>query len=82
LSYSNKVAIVLSFASITILSSWTALAHDFSAGDIRIDHPWSRIAPSAAPVIGGYLTVTSAGTETDTLVGGSTPWPNGSRSIE
>ncbi|RST86592.1 copper chaperone PCu(A)C [Aquibium carbonis] len=73
LSYSNKVAIALSLASITILSSSAASAHDFSAGDIRIGHPWSRAAPAAAPVMGAYLTLTNAGPEADTLVGGSTP---------
>jgi periplasmic copper chaperone A len=73
LSCSNKVAIALSLASITILSSLVASAHDFSAGDIRIGHPWSRIAPAAAPVMGAYLTLTNAGPEADTLVGGSTP---------
>ncbi len=73
MSYSNKVAIALSLASITILSSSAASAHDFSAGDIRIGHPWSRIAPAAAPVMGAYLTLTNAGPEADTLVGGSTP---------
>lgn len=73
MSHFYKVAITLSLASITALSSWTVSAHDFSAGNIRIGHPWSRIAPSAAPVIGGYLTLTNAGTEADTLVGGSTP---------
>ena len=70
---SCKVVITLSVASIAAMSSWVALAHDFSAGDIRIGHPWSRVAPAAAPVIGGYLTLTNAGSEPDTLIGGSTP---------
>lgn len=70
---SCKVVITLSVASIAAMSSWVALAHDFSAGDIRIGHPWSRVAPAAAPVIGGYLTLTNAGSKADTLVGGSTP---------
>lgn len=73
MSHYRKVAIVLSLASITALSSWAASAHDFSAGDIRIGHPWSRIAPAAAPVMGAYLTLTNEGSEADTLVGGSTP---------
>ncbi len=73
MSCSNKVAIAFGLASITILSSLVASAHDFSAGDIRIGHPWSRIAPAAAPVMGAYLTLTNAGSEADTLVGGSTP---------
>lgn len=55
------------------LVSTAAPAHEFSAGDIKIDHPWARVTPSRAPVAGAYLTVQNSGPESDNLVGGSTP---------
>jgi copper(I)-binding protein len=53
--------------------SWTlpALAHDYTAGSLTIAHPWSRKAPPAAPVVGGYVSITNNGSEPDRLVGGS-----------
>ncbi|MEO9808558.1 MAG: copper chaperone PCu(A)C [Nitratireductor sp.] len=68
-SLAMKVAGVLTAG----LLSTAVQAHEFSRGDIRIDHPWSRITPSVAPVAGAYLTVINSGTEADRLTGGSTP---------
>lgn len=48
-----------------------ALAHDYTAGPLAIDHPWARATPPGAPVAGGYLTITNTGTEPDRLLGGS-----------
>lgn len=48
-----------------------ALAHDYTAGSLEIAHPWARATPPAAPVAGGYLTITNTGTELDRLLGGS-----------
>lgn len=56
------------FAATVVAASVTmAAAHDFRAGDITIDHPWSRPAPPAAPVASGYLTLTNNGSSTDWL---------------
>lgn len=68
-----KLTAALGAISIAALLSTDAFAHDFAKGDIRIDHPWSRVTPSAAPVAGAYLTVTNSGTIADRLIGGSTP---------
>ncbi|HJE22800.1 MAG TPA: copper chaperone PCu(A)C [Methylorubrum populi] len=46
-------------------------AHDYTAGPLKIGHPWSRATPGGAKVAGGYLTVTNTGTEPDRLTGGS-----------
>jgi periplasmic copper chaperone A len=46
-----------------------APAHDYTAGPLRIGHPWSRATPNGAKVAGGYLTVTNTGAEPDTLTG-------------
>ena len=49
-----------------------ARAHDYQAGPIAIDHPWTRATPKNAPVAGGYLKITNTGTAPDRLIGGST----------
>lgn len=49
----------------------TVVAHGYSAGALRIAHPWSRATPNGAKVAGGYLSVTNTGTEPDTLTGAS-----------
>lgn len=73
MNFGPKLTATLSVLSIAAVLSTGAIAHDFSKGDIRIDHPWSRVTPSATPVAGAYLTVTNSGTIADRLIGGSTP---------
>lgn len=58
-------------AAMLTLTSVVALAHDFTAGPLRIDHPWTRATPAGAKVAGGYLTIQNTGTAPDRLVGGS-----------
>jgi len=48
-----------------------AAAHDYTAGTLKIAHPWSRATPNGAKVAGGYLSVTNTGTGPDTPTGGS-----------
>lgn len=43
-------------------------AHEFTAGDIEIDHPWSRATPEGARVAAGYLVVRNNGSAPDRLV--------------
>lgn len=47
-----------------------ALAED---SGIRIDQVWARATPGAAKTAAIYLTVTNAGTTSDTLIAASTP---------
>ena len=42
-----------------------ALAH---AGDISLDHPWSRATPAGAPVGAGYVTLKNSGAAADKLL--------------
>lgn len=51
--------------------AFPALAHDFKAGSIEIEHPWSRATPPRAPVAGGYLEIRNTGSEPDRLVSAS-----------
>lgn len=46
----------------------TGWAHEFSAGSLVIDHPWSRATPPGAKVGGAYFTVTNNGKEADQLI--------------
>lgn len=48
-----------------------AFAHDFTAGSLKIAHPWARATPKGAAVGGGYLTITNTGTTPDRLVKGT-----------
>jgi hypothetical protein len=54
-----------------VLAAAPALAHDFKAGSLLIDHPWSRATPEGAKVAGGYMTITNSGTVPDRLIGGT-----------
>ena len=51
------------FAFISIAS-----AHEFKSGDLVIQHPWSRAAPSGAKVAGGYFVIRNDGSEPDRLL--------------
>lgn len=48
-----------------------ALAQDYAAGAIKINQVWTREVPPASNVVGGFMTITNAGTDPDTLLGGS-----------
>src|SRR5690606_8907530 len=55
-------------AALLFLFAVPASAHDYTAGDIAIGHPFSREAPAGAKVAAGYLTLKNNGTEADRLV--------------
>ncbi|UHD47109.1 copper chaperone PCu(A)C [Aureimonas altamirensis] len=65
------------FAALTLAASILAInpasAHDYTAGSLHIDHPWSRATPPTANVGAGYMTIQNKGPEADRLVGASTP---------
>ena len=50
-----------------------ASAHDYSAGELHIEHPWSRQMPAVAPTAAAYFVVHNKGGEDDRLLGVSTP---------
>ncbi len=56
-------------------------AHDFSASDLRVDHPWAEPAAEAGGVAVVYLRIVNDGTERDTLVAATTT-PGLSRTVE
>ncbi len=54
------------------LPASTALAHDFTASDITIGHPWTRAAGANANGA-GFLTLRNNGTAPDRLVSATSP---------
>ncbi|MBS0248532.1 MAG: copper chaperone PCu(A)C [Proteobacteria bacterium] len=64
-------------AALTAMLMSPALAHDYTAGSLKIGQPWARATPKGAPVGGGYLTITNTGTAPDRLIGGSVPVSSG-----
>ncbi len=59
----------------------TALAHDYRAGPLKIEHPWSRATPGGAKVGGGYLVIENTGASADRLVSVSAPSISGRAEI-
>lgn len=62
--------------AISLLLGLAALpvnAHDFTAGNIYIDHPMILEAPPNAPVLGGYIMLQNNGPEDDRLIGIESP---------
>lgn len=51
-----------------------ALAHDFKAGDLRVDHPYALpTAPGATRAVVHVRAITNTGARQDRLLGASTP---------
>jgi copper(I)-binding protein len=50
-----------------------ASAQQVKAGDLVIDHAWTRATPASAQVGAGYLTIENRGVTPDKLIGASTP---------
>lgn len=63
------LAISLAMVAINPISH----AHEYEAGKIHIDHPWSREAPPNAPVIGGFLQLNNHGDKEDALIAAESP---------
>lgn len=64
-----RLALIAGFA----VASFAASAHDYSAGALKIDHPWARATPGAITTGAVYLSVTATGDAPDRLIGAATP---------
>ncbi|QKE63240.1 copper chaperone PCu(A)C [Aquipseudomonas campi] len=51
----------------------SALAHEFTVGNLHIEHPWSRALPPNAPNGGAYFIVHNQAESADRLLAVSTP---------
>jgi len=69
-----RVRDIVTAAALTLLATAAitqAQAHDYTLGDIRIEHPWSRATPGGAKVAGGFMKITNNGKVIDRLIGGT-----------
>lgn len=57
-------------AAVAAFAALPAAAHDYTAGDIAIAHPWSRAAGANATGA-GFMTLRNTGTQADRLVSAS-----------
>ncbi len=64
---------ILAALALSLSLSGISLAHDYKAGALKIDHPWSRATPGGAKVGGGYLVIENTGTSADRLVSVTAP---------
>ncbi|MBM7062868.1 copper chaperone PCu(A)C [Pseudomonas sp. UL073] len=53
--------------------AWYVTAHEYNAGDLHIEHPWSREMPPSAPTAAAYFVLHNKGAAADRLLGVDTP---------
>ncbi|MCX2723710.1 copper chaperone PCu(A)C [Roseibium salinum] len=58
---------VAAAAALTI-ASLSAFAHDYKAGDLTLNHPWTRATPPRAKSGGGFVEIVNTGSEADRLI--------------
>ncbi|MFD2263508.1 copper chaperone PCu(A)C [Lacibacterium aquatile] len=60
-------------AALATLLAGAAQAHEFKAGEIRIDHPWARATPPRITTGAAYMTFENKGMIEDRLVSATSP---------
>lgn len=70
----TRRAVIAAAVATVALAGGAAMAHDYKAGTLQIDHPWSRATPGGASVAAGYLVVKNTGTAPDRLISASVPF--------
>lgn len=63
----------LSFISCALLISSAAIAHDYRAGDVHIDHPYARASVAGQTSGAAYLTLENKGKQSDSLISAQSP---------
>lgn len=56
-----------------LLATSPVYAHEFTLGELVLEHPMIREAPPSAPVLAGYVKITNNGTEPDRLIAIESP---------
>ena len=72
---------ILAAIAISLSLGGAALAHDYKAGALKIEHPWTRATPGGAKVGGGYLLIENTGSTPDKLIAVSAPAISGRAEI-
>jgi copper(I)-binding protein len=62
-----------SILAASLLISAFALAHDYKAGDLQINHPYARATVPHQPSGGAYLSIENKGSKADKLVAVASP---------
>jgi copper(I)-binding protein len=57
----------------TLVLAGAAAAHGFTAGDLKIGHPWARPTVTGQPAGGGFLKIENTGKTADRLLSASAP---------
>lgn len=70
-SLEERAGIAVFALALLFVTGQSLLAHDYRAGSIEIDHPWSRETPPGARVAAGYVVIRNAGGEADRLIAAS-----------
>lgn len=65
----KKIALTTALLAASLL----ATAHEYDAGELHIDHPWSREMPPVAPTAAAYFVVHNKGDQDDRLLAIETP---------
>jgi copper(I)-binding protein len=60
-------------AAAMLLALAHAGAHEYTAGSLKIGHPWSRMTVTGQVAGAGYLKIENTGAAADRLVGASSP---------
>jgi hypothetical protein len=69
----TRLASIAASIVAVLLMTHAALAHGYSAGPIRVEHPWAAATPPGAAVGAAYMRVANTGRTPMRLVGASTP---------
>lgn len=67
-SFEERLGITTFALALVVAASQPLWAHEFRAGDLMIDHPWSRATPEGARVAAGYVVIRNAGSSPDRLL--------------
>jgi len=65
---STSRSLALAAIAAALFTALPATAHEFKAGSLEIEHPWSRATPPGAKVAAGYVTIENSGDSADRLV--------------
>lgn len=65
-------ATLIVLASTLALWSGPSAGHEYKAGGLKIEHPWSRATAAGTSVGGGFMVIVNSG-KADALVGASSP---------
>jgi copper(I)-binding protein len=66
---------ILAAAALCVFGS-TADAHDYSVGDLKIEHPWAKPSLKGVPNGVAYMTITNTGEADDTLLAADADFSN------